>query len=78
MNPLSYPSGRNDDVANMTYYGYQHSAPPQCSQTDYGCEYYNDDGWLYTHSLQQPYVVMRENKDTVKFSGDMTQFAYFW
>ena len=30
------------------------------------------------HTLHQPYVVMRENKDTFKFSGGKTQFAYVW
>ena len=67
-NTLLYPSNRyGGNVANTVYNADENNATVWRPQTDFDNKYYNDDGGRYT---QQPYVVMRETKDTFQFSGD--------
>ena len=73
----SCPGNRSsDNIAKMVYNADQNGVALWQPQTDCDNGCYNDDSGLY---MQQPYVIMGETtKNTFKFSGDKTQFAYFW
>ena len=65
-NTSSYPRERYGDIANSIYSAGQNGAPIRSPQTRLTREYYNDNSGMYMHSLHQPYVVIRENKETFK------------
>ena len=77
-NTSSYPRERYGDIANTIYNADQNGIPIRSPKTRLAREYYNVDGGMYMQNLHQPYLVMHENQNNFKLSGDKTQLAYFW